>query len=463
VQKRLSFHLVAVLVAVLGAGVARADLYEAAQAYDKQDHETAFRLYRELAELGQVYAQEHVASMYVDGEGVKRDNVSGYAWASIALENGGADAEVMRSIIKQLDPYMTPNNRKRVDDIRAQFGREALTKALLPNIFQNANYMDREPCHLTKGETGIYPEEAQDKGIQGNAYVEFTVMPDGRARNPRVIYSVPTGFFEEAARVAILKSEFSPARTKQGLVPCTMSMMFRYVLDVDSKEYPRLEVLAKETLAKAEAGDPRAQMLYGLLISGMPQLKQTRSDAMPWFLKSAQAGMPTAQFTIGYSILQGWGCECDEPKGLVWLHKAAAADQSDAQVALANYLLRGDPSVEDVAKARKWLERAVDHGNRDAKYYLAALLAAGVDPASRDPQRSLLLLKEVMSDVNQDPTTYEIRAAAYAMLGKFPEAQKDQEKALRIAERLKWETATQQARLASYQQKNPWTGDLFAF
>ena len=111
VQKRLSFHLVAMLVAVLGAGVAHADLYEAGQAYDKKDYETAFRLYRELAELGQVYAQENVASMYVGGEGVKRDNVAGYAWATIALENGGGAADVMRNIITQLDPHMTASAR----------------------------------------------------------------------------------------------------------------------------------------------------------------------------------------------------------------------------------------------------------------------------------------------------------------------------------------------------------------
>ena len=35
----------------------------------------AFELYRELAELGQPGAQENLAVMYVNGEGVPRDNV----------------------------------------------------------------------------------------------------------------------------------------------------------------------------------------------------------------------------------------------------------------------------------------------------------------------------------------------------------------------------------------------------
>lgn len=446
----------------LGASAARADLLAAHQAYEKQDFETAFTHFKELAEIGEVRAQEYVAAMYVAGEGVKRNNLLGYAWASIAIENGAGEG--MKSIVTQLEPHVTDGARKKIEEIRAQFGRDALTRSLLPKIFANANYVDREPCRISKPETGIYPFDARERGIQGNAYVEVTVMPDGHGRNPRVIYSVPAGVFDEAARAAMLKTEFTPARTKEGLVPCTMSVMMRYVMDgYESADYPKLEVLTRQTRQKAEAGDPHAQMLYGFLISGLPQLKMTRGDAMPWFLKSAQAGMSTAQFTVGYSILQGWGCECDEPKGLVWLQKAASADQADAQVTLANYLLRGEPGAEEVTKATKWLERAVANNHREAKFYLSALLAAGPDAAQRNPERALTLLKEVMRDVDLDPTAFEIRAAAYAMQGKYADAQKDQRKALRMAQKLGWEVASQEQRLRAYESSKPWSGDLFAF
>lgn len=447
---------------LLGAVAARADLYEAAKAYEAKDYPLAFELYRQLAEIGNAEAQETIAVMYVNGEGVKRDNVAGYAWASIAIDNGGGESA--RGIVAQLEPHITPKARERIDGIRAKFGKEALKQALLPKIFANANYVDREPCGMVKGYANIYPQEASSKGVQGQAYVELTVMPDGRARNPRVVYSVPAGYFEEASRAAILRSEFKPARTKDGFVPCTMAVMFRYQMDYAKSEYSGLDKFVDETKKKAEAGDPRSQMLYGLLLAGVPQLKMTRSDAMPWFVKSAQAGMPTAQYLVGVSAMQGWGCECEEPKGMAWLYKAAGADQSDAQVAIANYLLRGkQPTAEDAAKARMWLERAVAHDNRDAKFYLAALLAASPDESSRDPKRALELLKTVMRDVDQDPTSFEIRAAANATLGIFDKARKDQEKALRMAKALGWDLASLEARLADYQANRPFTGDLFEF
>ena len=144
--------------------------------------------------------------------------------------------------------------------------------------------------------------------------------------------------------------------------------------------------------------------------------------------------MPSAQFLVGYSSMLGWGCECNEPKGMAWLHKAAAADQADAQVLLANYILRGEPGPEETGKALTWLERAAKQESREAKFYLAALLAAGVDPSRRDPERALAILRDVMRDIDDDPTAFEIRAAAYAMTGKFADAQKDQRKALKMAQ-----------------------------
>jgi TonB family protein len=461
--KTLLFQILWLAAAGLAPGLARADLYEAAKAYEQKDYARSFQLYRELAELGQVFAQENLAVMYVNGEGVARDNVAGYAWALIARENSAHD-DAMKNIIDQLEPHMNEKARRRVAEIRAQFGTAALDTKLLPKIFEGANYIDRTPCKISKAASNTYPPMAMQKGLQGSVYMEFTVMPDGHARNPRVVYAVPSGVFDEAARRTIMRSEFSPSTQKGVPVPCTIGTMVTFVLKgVEKSDYSDLNAFVKKSQKQAEAGDPQAQMLYGLLISGLPQIKKPRSDAMPFFVKAAQSGMPTAQFLVGYSSMVGWGCECSEPKAMVWLHKAAAADQADAQVMIANYILRGDPGPEEIGKALTWLERASTHGSRDGKFYLAALLAAGVDPERRDPERALKVLQEVMRDVDDDPTAFEVRAAAYAMVGKFPEAQKDQRKALRMAQDLGWETASQQARLANYTALKPWTGDLFAF
>ena len=57
-----------VLAAAMGlmCRFAWADLYAAERALGKQEYERAFQLYRELAELGRLEAQENIAAMYVE-------------------------------------------------------------------------------------------------------------------------------------------------------------------------------------------------------------------------------------------------------------------------------------------------------------------------------------------------------------------------------------------------------------
>ncbi len=90
---------------VLSPHDAKADLRAANAALAAQDLPRAFELYRELAELGRREAQENLAVMYVNGEGVKRDNTLGYAWAAIAKENGATGA--VQNILDLLEPHMT--------------------------------------------------------------------------------------------------------------------------------------------------------------------------------------------------------------------------------------------------------------------------------------------------------------------------------------------------------------------
>ena len=73
-----------------------------------------------------------------------------------------------------------------------------------------------------------------------------------------------------------------------------------------------------------------------------------------------------------------------------------------------------------------WLERAAKQNDHDGTMYLSALLAASPDEALRDPKRSLQLLEKIFSHLGNNPSA-------------------------------------QNTRLASYQSKQPWYGDLLEF
>jgi TonB family protein len=334
----------------------------------------------------------------------------------------------------------------------------------MPRILKGREYADRDPVRPSKPFVPDYPVEAENKGVQGEAYVEFVVAPDGHPRIPRILYAIPSGYFEAAARESVLRSVYLPARINGQPVSTSVSMMYVFRVPGESiGDYQGLERKVHDTELKAQGGDPQAQMLYGMMIAGLPQLNRTYDQALPWFLKAAQAGAPYAQYQVGTGLLAGRGCQCDTGKGEIWLQKAAQADQSDAQVSLAEYLLKGEPDHESVAGAVVWLERAAKQNNKAAKLLLSAVLAASPVPDVRDPSRALLLMDGIEHEYRIDPSYWEIRAAANASRGDFKAAVKAQSKAVSEATHLGWDLAQLQRRQSLYESGQAWSGNLLQF
>jgi hypothetical protein len=436
-------------------------MYSATTAYKKADFTAAFKQFKELAELGMPNAQFDIAVMYAKGEGIAQSNVMAHAWASIAAQNGEEKGKVLA---EELEAELTPNSLRFSEDLQAQYSQTALNARLLPRMLKDKEYADREPARLSKPFIPSYPADAQSQGVQGEAFVEFTVAPDGHPRSPRILYAVPARYFDDAIRESVFRTLYLPARINGKPVAASTSMFFNFKIDsVSLRDYGGLAKQVEDAKTKAEAGDPSAQMLYGMMLAGLPQLNQHYTQALPWFLKAAQAGAPYAQYQVGTALLRGHGCQCESVKGEIWLQKAAQADEPNAQTSLAEYLLQEHASSESVSGALVWLERATKQNNSAGKYLLASVLASSPDANVRDPPRALALADAVERDYKRDPSLWEIRAAAYAARSDYSSAKKAQAHAIEEAKALGWDLEPMQQRESLYTARQPWTGDLLAF
>jgi uncharacterized protein len=448
------------VAALLFAAVAHADLLGAQKSYASKDFEGAFQQFMEVATLGNVTAQENLAAMYVDGEGVARDNVLGYAWAVIARENGGNAA--MQNIIDQLQPHLDEKSRARVTAVVDQFGKAALAQRLLPGPpVEKSNPPSEEVCRMSQpvNPDDFYPPSAAREEISGSVLVEGAIMSDGRVHRPHVWYSVPEGVFDGAGRAVTWMSGFSPRKNDAaGACGIRFKVNFRTKSDRDA----RITEAYEKARPLAEAGDPMAQVIYGILMFDRERQGAAEPNPRDWFLKAAQAGLPYAQYLLGVSLLRldSKADPAENQKGLVWLQLAAANGRADAKFALANYRLRTDPSAPSDATVFAWLEDAAKAGHRDGTLYLAALLAAGPDAARRDPQRALTLVDLGKWDFDSDPTALEVRAAAYGQSAKFENAESTQQRAIGAAQRFKWDVSAMRARLDRYRSRAAWTGNL---
>jgi uncharacterized protein len=465
---RTLLRLGAALLVAAAAGSmppARADLYSASSEYKKGDYAHAFSDFIALAELGQPQAQFNVAAMYESGQGVDQSDIHAYAWAELAAENHYPGAEKLAA---EIQPLLAPGSKRIAGWFTAPYTPAALNQRLMPiRTFQTrqtaAEYRDWiKECHPVAVADRVYPYKARRAGMEGDVFVAYTLMPDGRARVPRIILDVPQGVFGAATRESVLGDRFAPLPPNSHPVQCVS--FYRFTINGASRdEYPRLDAYVDQVRKSAQAGDPSSQLLYGMLLVGLPQLRNSSSGGLKWFLRAAQAGVPLAQFEVGYSLLMGLGYQRDEVKAIKWLHMAADQNEPNAEVALAIGAMRGSAGFGDITQAKGWLEKAAAQGNHDGELYLSALLAAAPEAAVRNPQRALELLKTVLDDFDQDPTAHEIQAAAEAAEGDFAHAVDSEKSAIREAHHLSWDLAPLQARLSDYQAGKAWYGNLLAF
>jgi len=445
-------------VALFSTVAAHADLVGAQKAYAAKDFAAAFQQFLEIATLGNVTAQENVAAMYVDGEGVARDNVLGYAWAVIARENGGNAA--MQNIIDQLQPHLDEKARARVSAVTDRYGKAALAERLLPARPVGPRTPSKDNCRITRpaNPDDSYPAAAVREGLSGSVILDASISADGRAHHPIVLYSIPQLAFDNAARVNAFTTVFAPRRVDGAVVPCAIRYKVKYRAKSGTNE-AAIDDAMKKARVLAEQGDPIAQSVYGLL-------ELDRGGAAPpsrdWFLESAQAGVPFSQYVVGITLAGEASTlpDAEKIKGFAWLKLAAAAGQPDAKFALANYTLRHEPGALQDSVVFAWLEDATRAGHRDATLCLAALLAAGPADERRDPARALSLLRDSKWSFDDDPTAHEITAAAHAQLKHMDEAVTAQKRAVGLARGYGWDLARLQDRLAKYQDGMAWTGNL---
>lgn len=74
-------------------------LRDARVAYKGGDYATALRLFKPLAERGNVSAQRYLGEMHASGSGVSMDSVQAYMWLDLAAAQGDDSARAYRDMI----------------------------------------------------------------------------------------------------------------------------------------------------------------------------------------------------------------------------------------------------------------------------------------------------------------------------------------------------------------------------
>lgn len=96
----------------------------------------------------------------------------------------------------------------------------------------------------------------------------------------------------------------------------------------------------------------------------------------------ADAGDPRAQYIMGVMALNGLVGEPQANEGAAWLRLAAEQDYVEAQVELARLYRVGEGVEQDLARMVHWYRRAAEQGHVGAQLFVADAYAygQGVEP-----------------------------------------------------------------------------------
>jgi hypothetical protein len=214
-----------------------------------------------------------------------------------------------------------------------------------------------------------------------------------------------------------------------------------------------VEDLAERRLrADVEAQDPRAQLALGVLrlLAGVKGEDQGRAWGL--VLSAAQSGLPEAQLLVARSLSGA------RARALPWLAAAARAGLPSAQAAYADALL--GQADAPLAAVRGLLSAGAGKDDPFAVRHALSVLACSTEPALRDREKALEIVKRARLDPLADPLTEEAIAAGHAAAGSFAAARRAEQAAIERAKQLGWSVGAMERRLAVYERGLPCDQDF---
>lgn len=441
-----------------------ADFVAAIESYRAGKYGEARAQFQELAELGNGASQFNLGAMYLRGEGIDADPGVAIGWLRASVENGYDGIALGR--LQEGEAQLSEQQRRSVGEIVGRYGREALRERVLPrydSLLCKHDYAAPSSLQLAKP---YYPPLARtrsNRGLvagSGIVIVDFIVGVDGVPRDPQVVAAAPTRIFDKEALRAAMRSRFTPARLDGK--PVERRYAIRSSFRMGSSSVWNDESI-EQIKRRAEEGYTDAQFVVGLLGVLDAELQIPKEQAQRFMLSAAQAGNADAQYWIAEDLARNGDCNDDSSKSRVWLQQAARSPLIPAKLAWA-YALLGDPTAaKNVSDLQALLTDIIAGENPHALKHATVLLSGVSAPQLQDKARALQAAAKLDKlQAELDPQVSEAIAAAHAANGDFQQAVKYQQRALRTAADLEWNTQLMRQRLAEYRASKAWSGDLFA-
>lgn len=325
------------------------------------DTPSAFALFKQQAELGDVQAQYNIGVMFETGWSVPVDNKKAVRWFRAAAEQGDMNAQLRLGMLYYLGLGASQSSIRGEKWIRKAAGQnqplaKALNKSLfsdeLPDGLSATLVISKVRASYLKNERKAIPvlqsllRKAQQQAKRTEKQKDSTSLRERRI---------------ERNAEGPMQPEFSE-NTERGRISSSVPAFIGDVtLDKNgSLAHGNISIIRLQ----AEKGLASAQYNLGRMYELGIQLPTDKKLAMDWYEKAAKQHYPDAEYRMGISLLYGSGVKRNEAVGKKWLALAAKHGHAVAKNMMDDMQDGTNSSAHNVSLAVRWyLERAlVDNG-----------------------------------------------------------------------------------------------------
>ena len=122
-------------------------LVDAERAYDAKRYDEAFKLFQRAACAGDKQSQSAIGRMYLLGQSVEHDDLTGYAWLKVAAE---VQFPGYQSVVHKLEEVMNEEQRKiadqRAGELIGLYGLRPTNMSCKPRASRNGHIIDMIEC-----------------------------------------------------------------------------------------------------------------------------------------------------------------------------------------------------------------------------------------------------------------------------------------------------------------------------
>lgn len=462
-QRKRHFLCLGLLFAALQT---QANYELAVQFYNEKNLPAAFKEFKSAAEMGDLDAQYNLAAMYYRGEHVVRSPVEAYAWFAMASEAPAyAEADLHSRIYAKLSAAEKQQADALYANLRDKYSSDAIKASMKPTYTGMNNQIKHWKAY--KMIAPSYPEAQLRAGLGGVVDVSFSIAKDGTTRDHIVIYASHPGFVDSAL-LALRQRQYYPAIINDKAVVVTgvktrMTFAISNAEQNKNQQHKRIDKELAKSAQNAAGGSSSEKLNHAMLLSLMPSVVPDyplQDNPNRWFQESAEAGNAMASYLLGHNTLFGNMCDINTAQSQLWLVKAAEQNVADAQYLLAMESFNGVNFEKNEDKGFFWLAKAAT-ALPTAKVRYAYILATHPEDARRNNELAANLMGDISEkDYADKQSYYQTLAAITANQGNFKEAIALEKKAIADAKKLDISLATIEARISSYNAKQPWREPL---